>query len=118
LLRFAIDAVFLDGTSNPGEIEIQIRWHTGTITVAQVNRPAPGEGSLKTPEEAVARIGELASTQSSVAIADQLNAAGCQTAFGRPFTRQHVGYLCRRHGWGRGKERSGPRTQESDPDTA
>jgi hypothetical protein len=35
-----------------------------------------------------------------------LNAASWHTAFGRAFTSQHVGYLCRRHGWARGKEQS------------
>ncbi len=104
LLRFAIDAVSLDGTSYPGEIEIQIRWHTGTIALLRVKRPAPGEGSLATPAEAVALIGELAPTHGYTDIADRLNAAGWQTAFGLPFTSQHVGYLCRRHGWGRGKD--------------
>jgi hypothetical protein len=106
LLRFAIAAVFLDGVSSPEEIAIQIKWQTGTITTIQVKRPAPGEGSLKTPEEAVALIGDLAPTHDYAAIADRLNTAGWQTAFGRAFTSQHVGYLCRRHGWARGKEHS------------
>jgi hypothetical protein len=105
LLRFAIEAVFLDGVTHPDEIEVQIRWHTGAITRQRVRRPAPGEGSLKTPADAVARIGELAPSHGYAAIADQLNAAGWQTAFGRPFTSQHVGYLCRRHGWARGQAR-------------
>jgi hypothetical protein len=104
LLRFAIDAVFLDGKSYPGEIEVQIRWQTGTITRLRAKRPVPGEGSLKTPEDALALIGGLAPTHGYADIADRLNAAGWHTAFGRPFTTQHVGYLCRRHGWGRGKE--------------
>jgi DNA invertase Pin-like site-specific DNA recombinase len=104
LLRFAIDTVHLDGKSHPGEIEIQIHWHTGTITRLRVKRPAPGEGSLKTPAGAMALIGELAPTHGYADIADHLNAAGWQTAFGLPFTSQHVGYLCRRHDWGRGKD--------------
>lgn len=117
LLRFAIEAVFLDGLSAPGEIEIQIKWHTGTITRVRVQRPAPGEGSLKTPEEALALIGALAPTQGYADIADRLNAAGWQTAFGRAFTRQHVGYLCRRHGWARGNERSKQQADETDKAT-
>jgi DNA invertase Pin-like site-specific DNA recombinase len=104
LLRFAIEAVFLDGKSYPGEIEVQIRWQTGTITRLWVKRPAPGEGSLRTPDGALALISALASTHTYADIANRLVAAGWQTAFGRPFTNQHVGYLCRRHGWGRGKE--------------
>jgi DNA invertase Pin-like site-specific DNA recombinase len=114
LLRFVIDTVHLDARSDPDEIEIQIGWHTGTITLLRVKRPAPGEGSLKTPAEAVALIGELASTHSYAAIADRLNAAGWQTAFGRSFTSQHVGYLCRRYGWARGQAR--PREQQTSPE--
>jgi hypothetical protein len=106
LLRFALDGVFLDGRSVPGEIEIQITWQTGTITRLQVKRPIPGEGSLKTPKEALALIADLAPSHDYADIADHLNAAGWHTAFGRAFTSQHVGYLCRRHGWARGKEQS------------
>ena len=104
LLRFAIEAVELDGRSHPGDIDVQIRWRSGTVTRVRLKRSAPGEGSLKTPEEAVALIRELAPIHSYSAIAARLNAAGYVTAFGRRFTTQHVGYLCRRHGWERGKK--------------
>jgi hypothetical protein len=57
---------------------------------------------LKTPEAALALIRALAATQTYEAIAAQVTAAGWQTAFGRTFTSQHVGYLCRRYGWARG----------------
>ena len=102
LLRSAIAAVSLDGTSWPGQIAVQIHWHSGTITTADVPRPIPGEGSLRTPEPALELIRTLAATHTYEAIAAQVTAAGWQTAFGRAFTSQHVGYLCRRHGWGRG----------------
>lgn len=114
LLRFAIAAVFLDGVSTPGEIAIQITWQTGTITRLQAKRPVPGEGSLKTPEEALALIGDLAPTHGYADIAERVNAAGYQTAFGRRFTSQHVGYLCRRHGWARGSEHTNQSTQEGE----
>jgi hypothetical protein len=114
LLRFAIAAVFLDGVSTPGEIAIQIKWQTGTITQLRAKRPVPGERSLKTAEEALALIGKLASTYDYADIAERLNAAGWHTAFGREFTSQHVGYLCRRHGWARGKEQSKQPTHEGE----
>jgi DNA invertase Pin-like site-specific DNA recombinase len=101
LLRLAIESVQLDGVSRPGWIEVQIRWRSGVITQLEVKRAQPGEGSLKTPEQAVARIHELAADWSYAQIADELNAAGLRTAFGRPFTSQHVGYICRRDGYGR-----------------
>jgi hypothetical protein len=96
LLRLAIESVQLDGVSQAGQVEIQIRWRSGTITQCAVKRPAPGEWSLKTPPNAVAQIHEMAGRYTYAEIADRLNAAGCRTAFGRRFTSQHVGYICRR----------------------
>ena len=76
------------------------------MTRLEVKRAQPGEGSLKTPEQAVARIHELAATCNYAQIAEELNAAGWRTAFGRPFTSQHVGYICRRDGCGRKRPRT------------
>ena len=102
LLRFAIDAVDLDGVSQLGQISVQIRWRSGTITTARVARAVPGERSLKTPHAAVTLIGELAPTHTYAEIARQVAAAGWQTAFGRTFTSLHVGYLCRAMAGGEG----------------
>jgi hypothetical protein len=101
LLRLAIESVQLDGVSRPGWIEIQIRWRSGVVTRLEVERLKPGEWSLKTPAQAVARIHELAADLSYAQMAEVLNAEGWRTAFGRPFNSQHVGYLCRRDGCGR-----------------
>ena len=60
-----------------------------------------GRVVLENPAQAVARIHELAAESSYAEIADALNTAGWRTAFGRPFTSQHVGYICRRDGCGR-----------------
>src|SRR5712692_362199 len=60
LLRFAIESVQLDGVSSPGQIEVQIRWRSGVLTRLDVKRMKPGEWSLKTPAQAVARINALA----------------------------------------------------------
>jgi DNA invertase Pin-like site-specific DNA recombinase len=106
LLRCAIETVVLDGISAPGQIEIQVHWRSGTITTTRVARRARGEWSLHTPTGAIALIGELAPTHEYAAIAAQLTAVGWRTAFGREFTSQHVGYLCRRHGWARGQQRT------------
>lgn len=111
LLRMAIDSVQLDGVSQAGQIEIQIRWRSGAITALNVKRPAPGERSLKTPKEAVFRIHKMASRHSYDEIAADLNRAGLRSAFGRSFTSQHVGYICRRDGLGKNKPRSGPRSK-------
>ena len=123
LLRLAIEAVYLDGAGHPGQVAVEIQWRSGTATTTSVTRPAPGDGSLKTPAPAVALIRQLAPTATYTEIAQRVNAAGWRTAFGRSFTSQHVGYLCRRHGWGRGgphsptgRARRGPRGQATDAD--
>ncbi len=102
LLRSAIECVQLDGVSRAGQIEVQIRWRSGVITRLMVERYRRGADSLKTPAHAVDRIHELARTSTYAEIAAQLNAEGWRTAFGRSFTSQHVGYICRRDGLARG----------------
>jgi hypothetical protein len=115
LLRMAIESVQLDGMSKPGEIDVQIRWRSGVLTNFSVHRTAPGDRSLKTPEEAVAKIHEMAGQYTYKDIADRLNAAGYRTAFGRLFTQLHVGYICRRDGSGNGATAT-PQAKTSPPD--
>ncbi len=104
LLRSAIDSVQLDGITRAGQIEVQIRWRSGVITRLMVERYRRGADSLKTPADAVDRIHELAHTSTYAEIANQLNAEGRRTAFGRAFTSQHVAYICRRDGLARGTD--------------
>ena len=106
----AIESVQVDGSSQAGQVEVQIRWRSGTITSLNVKRTAPGERSLKTPEEAVSRIHKMAPRRTYAEIARALNRAGLRSAFGRRFTSQHVGYICRRDGLGGRKPRSLPET--------
>ncbi|GAC1350743.1 MAG: hypothetical protein NVSMB27_36170 [Ktedonobacteraceae bacterium] len=112
LLRLAIESVQLDGVSRPGWIEIQLRWRSGVVTRLEVERMKPGEWSLKTPPQAVVRIHELAADLTYTQIAETLNVEGLRTAFGRPFTSQHVGYLCRRDGYGHRGSHVSPATAE------
>ncbi len=118
MLRLVIESVQLDGLSQPGQSEVQIRWRSGAITALHVKRPAPGEGSLKTPEEAVSLIHEMAQRCSYQEIAACLNRAGLHSAFGRRFTSQHVGYVCRRDGLARSNPRSGPKSKRSPDGSA
>jgi dienelactone hydrolase len=62
----------------------------------QFRRPAhcAGGRSLKTPQEAVVKIHEMAGQYTYDDIADRLNDAGYRTVFGRLFTH----YICRRDG--------------------
>ena len=102
LLRSAIESVQVDGRNHVAEIEVQIRWRSGVITRVMVKRYRRGADSLKTPADAVDRIHELVRTHTYAEVAAQLNAEGWRSAFGRPFTSQTVGYVCRRDGVARG----------------
>ena len=117
LLRMAIESVQLDGMRQAGQIEIQIHWRSGIVTALNVKRPAPGEGSLKTPAEAVSRIQEMAPQRTYAQIAAALNRAGLRSAFGRRFTTQHVGYICRRDGLAKAKPSCGSKLKDG-PDAA
>lgn len=112
LLRMAIESVQVDGISHPGQIEVQIRWRSGTVTSASVKRAAPGECSLKTPEEAISRIHKMAPRRTYAEIATALNRAGLRSAFGRRFTSQHVGYICRRDGLDKRNLQSGSKLKD------
>src|SRR5260370_12831719 len=76
----AIESVQWDGVSEAGQVEVQIRWRSGTILSLRVKRAEPGEGSLKTPEEAVSRIHEMARRSSYSEIAARLDRAGLRSA--------------------------------------
>jgi DNA invertase Pin-like site-specific DNA recombinase len=113
LLRMAIESVQLDGMRQTGQIEMQIRWRSGTITDHVVKRAAPGEGSLKTPVEAVLQIHRMAGRTTYKEIAGQLNRTGLRSAFGRCFTTQHVGYICRRDGMAKRNPRWVPKPKDT-----
>jgi DNA invertase Pin-like site-specific DNA recombinase len=113
LLRMAIESVQLDGATNPGQIEVQIRWRSGVITALSVKRATPGESSMKTPLDAVSRIHAMAACHNYAEIAEGLNNAGMRTAFGRRFTSNHVGYICRRDGVSRRRSESSQAPRQS-----
>src|SRR5712691_9302670 len=112
LMRMAIESVQLDGIRQAGQIEIQIHWRSGAVTRLSVKRAALGEGSLKTPAEAVSRIHEMAPRRTCAEIAASLNRASLRSAFGRRFTSQHVGYICRGDGLAKGKLGSGLKSKD------
>jgi DNA invertase Pin-like site-specific DNA recombinase len=105
LLRLAFEGVQLDGATCAAQVEVQIRWRSGAVTRLTVPRYRAGADALKTPAEAVDQIHQLVTSQTYAQIADRLNAAGWRTAFGRLFTSEHVGYICRRDGMPRGTAR-------------
>ena len=101
LLRLAMEGVQLDGGTCAAQVEVQIRWRSGVVTRLTVPRYRAGADALRTPPEAVDQNHQLVTSETYAQIADRLNAAGWRTAFGRLFTSEHVGYICRRDGMAR-----------------
>jgi len=87
LLRCLIADVTLDAFSKPGFSLIFIRWHTGTTTRTQAERPRQG---LRTPTPVINRIRQLTQTHPDEQIAAILNAEGHHTATGLSWTRTRI----------------------------
>ena len=101
LLRFLIHRVYLDGKSEPGQIRIEVEWHTGARTKATVPRPLVGAWAPKTAPAAVERIRKLLPKCDYAAIAVKLHKEGFPTAKGLKFDMFSVGYIVRSRGWNR-----------------
>jgi hypothetical protein len=95
LLRCLIADVTLDAFSKPGYSLIYIRWHTGTTTRTQAERPGPGP---RTPPSVIERIRQLAQTHPDDQVAAILNAEDLRTAIGLTWTHARVTRLRTRRG--------------------
>jgi DNA invertase Pin-like site-specific DNA recombinase len=87
LLRCLIQDVTLDRFSKPNVSLIYVRWHTGTTTTVQAERPQPG---CWTPPAALRRIRELAPQHPDEQIAEILNQQGLRTGKGLAWTPRRV----------------------------
>jgi hypothetical protein len=101
LLRYLVKRVHLDGVSTPGQIRLDVEWHTGAHTATTIERLPVGAWAPRTPEAVVRRIEELLPTATQAQIAHRLNAEGLRSAKGKAFTYHTVGYIMRSRGWGR-----------------
>lgn len=101
LLRFLVHRVYLDGVTEPGQVRIEVEWHTGARTAVAVPRLAVGAWAPKTPPMVIDRIRELLPEHDYAAIAATLNAEGLRTAKGLKFDFYSVGYIARSRSWGR-----------------
>jgi hypothetical protein len=110
LLRCLIQDVTLDSYTRPGWSQIHIRWHTGTTTTVQVERPRSGRPPARGLAE---RVQSLAQTLPDDQIAARLNAEGVGTASGLPWTLGRVRGFRHKHNIPSGcpyiSARSGPR---------
>ncbi len=87
LIRCLIQDVSLNSFTKPGFSLIGIRWHTGTTTMMEVERPKPG---CRTAKAVVERIRELAQHHPDDQIADILNTEEVRTATGKTWNRRRV----------------------------
>jgi DNA invertase Pin-like site-specific DNA recombinase len=95
LLRCLIQDVTLDRFSQPGVSILHVRWHTGTTTTVEVERPQPG---CWTPPTALRRIRELAAHHPDDRIAEMLNQEGLRTGKGLRWTPRRVKKVRQRRG--------------------
>jgi DNA invertase Pin-like site-specific DNA recombinase len=95
LLRCLIQDVSLDRFSRPGVSIIHVRWHTGTTTTVEVERPQPG---CWTPPAALQRIQELAPHHPDDQIAVILNEEDLCTGKGMRWTANRVEKVRKRRG--------------------
>jgi hypothetical protein len=93
LLRTLIADVTLLPETDPGQVRIGVRWHTGATDELSVARPGPG----RTPAAALDLVHRYGATHTSEQIAAMLNAAGLKTGKGKPFTAKHVAIVRANH---------------------
>jgi DNA invertase Pin-like site-specific DNA recombinase len=87
LLRCLIQDVTLDAFSHPGFSILHVRWHTGTITTIEVERPGSGR---RKAVEIIKRVRALAQHHPDDQIADILNAEGVTNALGQEWNLGRV----------------------------
>jgi hypothetical protein len=109
LLRLLVQQV----TVSPIEVprlatRVQVLWQTGAVTELTIARPSKYT-VFRTPDEALALIGELHRQQASdAAIADALNARGLRTGTGSSWSIAAVQRQRHAHGWHRDSPKSHP----------
>jgi DNA invertase Pin-like site-specific DNA recombinase len=87
LFRCLIQDVTLDAYSKPGFSIIHIRWHTGTTTTMEVERPQSGR---KKATELIERVRVMAQHHPDDQIAEILNREGVRNALGQEWNLARV----------------------------
>ena len=91
LLRYLIKDVTL--TKREMVIEVRIRWRTEALTEVTVPRPKVVADARRTDAQVVARVRELAPTQTATQIALLLNEEGLHPGLGGYFTASKVDWI-------------------------
>ena len=109
LLRFLIKDVTL--TKRDSDINLVVRWQTGTCTPLTVPRPPRSYDAHRTHPDVVARVRELAIDHTDRDIAAILNNEGHTSGFGGSFTESKVQWVR----WGYNMDRKYAPSQPKPP---
>src|SRR5262249_21639833 len=91
LLRLLVKDVTL--TKGAPTIQVAVRWQTEACTTLEVPRPPRSCDARRAPAAVVDRVRLLAENHTDRQIAEQLNAAGCQSGRGGSFTASKVQWI-------------------------
>jgi DNA invertase Pin-like site-specific DNA recombinase len=100
LLRLLVKDVTL--TKEATTVRVALCWQTEAATTVQVPRPPRSCDARRTSAAVVERVRVLATDHTDRQIADRLNAAGCKSGRGGPFTPSKVQWIRYVHGIGSG----------------
>lgn len=90
LVRTLIEEIVIDVDDAKRDVVLVIHWRGGQHSELRVRKPAAGEHSRRTPEEADRLIREMATRWSDANIAATLNRMGIPTGYGNTWTAGRV----------------------------
>jgi hypothetical protein len=97
ILRLLVNDVTISKAPEPKTIRLHIRWRGGATETLDVAQRPNRADAVRYPVVFVARIRELAATLHDEEIVDHLNAEGCLSSTGKPFTQSMIKFLRSKH---------------------
>jgi DNA invertase Pin-like site-specific DNA recombinase len=97
ILRLLVRDVTVSKGPEPKIIRLHIRWQGGATETLEVPQRPNRADAVRYPNPFVTRIRELAATLHDDEIVQQLNAGGCLSSTGKPFTQSMIKYLRYKH---------------------
>jgi DNA invertase Pin-like site-specific DNA recombinase len=97
ILRLLVRDITVSKGSEPKNVRLHIRWQGGASETLDVQQPPSHADVLRYPDAFVARVRDLASTHHDDDIVEILNAEGCTSSTGKPFTRSMIRWVRHKH---------------------
>ena len=97
ILRLLVRDVTVSKGPEPKIVRLHIRWQSGATETLEVPQRPNRADTIRYPARFVTRIRELAVTRHDDEIVQLLNAEGCQSSTGKPFTPSMLKYLRYKH---------------------